>query len=328
MIIGQGNVALDVARILLSDISALRGTDITSYALEALSKSRIKHVKVVGRRGMLQAAFTAKEFREMLALPGVGFHDVPEDLLPSDQSALSRQSKRILQILTKGQAARPQDVNKTWELRFLRSPTSFIPSSREPSKVGSIEFEKTQFEDVSSSWSTTARVTGRNEHETIQADVVFRSIGYLSEPIPGLEDLNIPFNFKRGLIPNEDGRVVVPSESPDGRGTAVPGIYTSGWVKRGPTGVIASTMYDAFDTADAIVQDWVSGNREFMKFGEPGVKAGWDAVKPEAESRGIRSVNWKEWQRIDAAEKRQGEKVGKEREKFTNEQEMLAVLEG
>lgn len=326
VIIGQGNVALDVARILLSSVDALRCTDITSSAIEALSKSRVKHVKVVGRRGILQAAFTAKELREMLALPGVGFHPVPQDMLPSDLSGLSRQSKRILQILAKGQATALADAEKTWELKFLRSPAAFLPSDSDASKLGDIKIQKMQLEDPHSIWSTTARAVGTDEYETLAADVSFRSIGYLSEAIPGLEELNIPFNTKRGLVPNEDGRVVIPSESEGGTDVHVPGVYTSGWVKRGPTGVIASTMYDAFDTADAIVNDWTSGTREFMKFGNSEERAGWDAVKPVAEARGIRSVSWEEWQRIDAAEKDRGQKVGKAREKFTDENEMLEVL--
>jgi adrenodoxin-NADP+ reductase len=175
-------------------------------------------------------------------------------------------------------------------------------------------------------FSATSRALPTGKLEDLQADMAFRSIGYLSEPIPGFEEAGIPFNNKRGLVPNEDGRVVKPSSTAEEPGKVVPGVYTSGWVKRGPTGVIASTMYDAFETADAIVNDWVTGEREFMN-AEDEEKRGWEAVEREVKARGMRPVSWAEWQKIDAAEKVRGARLGKVREKFVNEEEMLAVLD-
>ncbi|KAA8895367.1 hypothetical protein FN846DRAFT_969987 [Sphaerosporella brunnea] len=323
VIIGQGNVALDVARILLTDVDVLRKTDIAAHAVEALSRSRVKRVRVVGRRGPLQAAFTVKELRELLSIPNVGFTGLDPTLIPEDTKALSRQQKRIAQILEKGSKTLPGVAHKQWGLDFLRSPSSFQPAALNATTLGFVRFEKTWLEDR---FSSTARALPTSEHEDMEAQMAFRSIGYLSEPIPGFPDAGIPFNEKRGLVPNEDGRVVRPGVNPDERGEVVPGVYTSGWVKRGPTGVIASTMYDAFETADAIVNDWVSGEREFMDGGEK-AKRGWEAVQGEVKERGMRPVSWEEWRKIDAAEKQRGARLGKEREKFVREEDMLAVLE-
>lgn len=324
VVIGQGNVALDVARILLTSIDVLRKTDITAQAIDALSQSRVKRVRVVGRRGPLQAAFTVKELRELLSMPGLGFSGVDPSLMPANVGKLPRQQKRIVQILQKGSKTPLSEAQRQWELNFLRSPAAFLPSTNDPTTLGAVRFEKTQLEEPM--FSATSRALPTGKLEDLQADMAFRSIGYLSEPIPGFEEAGIPFNNKRGLVPNEDGRVVKPSSTAEEPGKVVPGVYTSGWVKRGPTGVIASTMYDAFETADAIVNDWVTGEREFMN-AEDEEKRGWEAVEREVKARGMRPVSWAEWQKIDAAEKVRGARLGKEREKFVNEEEMLAVLD-
>ncbi|KAG0633615.1 hypothetical protein HOY80DRAFT_896227 [Tuber brumale] len=325
-VIGQGNVALDVARMLLSRPDDLGTTDITEYAIEELRRSRVKRVRVVGRRGLLQAAFTVKELREMLSLQRVGFHPVHAPLLPEDPSSFPRAQKRIMQVLQKGPKTQLTDAEKSWELCFLRSPKAFIPSASGPARIGAIEFEKNRLEEPM--FSPNSNAIGTGEREMLPTDLAFRSIGYLSERIPGSEDLGIPFNEKRGLVPNEDGRVVKPLDPKTGDpAIPVPGVYASGWVKRGPTGVIASTMYDAFDTGDRIVSDWTGGEVEFMRFSGEEKKLGWEAVRHEVASRGMRSISWAQWMRIDEAEKERGKRFGKEREKFTSEEEMLAVLE-
>ncbi|KAL7275797.1 NADPH-adrenodoxin reductase [Rhizina undulata] len=325
VVIGQGNVALDVARVLLMDVGELKKTDITEYALEKLAtRSRIKRVRVVGRRGPMQAAFTVKELRELLSLPSVGFPPVDPSLLPPADmvAALPRAPKRILQVLQKGPKTPNEYATKSWELSFLRSPTSFLPSTGDRSHLGAIEFAKTRLEDP---YSASSGVVTTEELEVLPAAVAFRSIGYLSEPIPGFDELGITFNTKRGLIPNEDGRVVRPLTGGGDLAVRIPGIYASGWVKRGPTGVIASTMYDAFDTADAIAEDWIGGVKFLAEGGME--KRGWEAVRDEAKSRGLRPVSWQEWRKIDEAERERGRRKGKEREKFGTEEEMMAVLE-
>ncbi|EHL02941.1 putative NADPH:adrenodoxin oxidoreductase, mitochondrial [Glarea lozoyensis 74030] len=253
VVIGQGNVALDVARILLEDVNVLRKTDITDEAIQTLEKSKVKRVNVVGRRGPLQAAFSIKEVRELVRLPNVAFHPVDATLIPKDLKSLDRPPRRIMEVLLKG---------------------------------------------------------------------------YKSEALPGFDTLNIPFDNTKGVIPNDFlGRVVDNQKDwlQSATATPMPGMYCAGWVKRGPTGVIASTMDDAFSTASSIVMDWKENKPFLNPDGNTGL--GWEGVKAGAAERNLRRISWEDWKRIDAAEKENGRKVGKEREKFTSISKMLAVLD-
>lgn len=320
IVIGQGNVALDVARILLADLKTLRETDITEQAIDALSRSRVKSVRVVGRRGAMQAAFTIKEVRELMKLPSVAFSPLDPAQLPPDISKLPRASKRIMQVLEKGSASPPTSP-RSWSLDFQLSPSSFNAS---PSNtLSSVTFEKTTLDPEI--FDPTPRAIGTGVHIDLPASLAFRSIGYKSAPLSGLSALGIPFDESRGIIPNdEEGRVLAPGEGEEQGGRHVPGMYAAGWVKRGPTGVIASTMADAFSTADRIAADWLGG----VEFGgNKGKKGAWEAVREEAERRGCRRVSWQDWRRIDEAEKERGRVKGKRREKFTTVKDMLAVLD-
>jgi adrenodoxin-NADP+ reductase len=206
------------------------------------------------------------------------------------------------------------------------SPKSFKSSATDPSRVGSTQFEKTQ---LSSPFETNAFSTGTGEMVDIPSSVVFRSIGYKSVPLDGFADLGVPFDEKRGIIQNDgEGRVQHEARTQDGAmGVShFPGLYCAGWVKRGPTGVIASTMIDAFATADAIAQDWAAKTPFLNEDSKHHSASGWDAVKSQIDSREARVVKWDEWKKIDSAEKERGQKVGKEREKFTRTADMLAVL--
>jgi len=172
------------------------------------------------------------------------------------------------------------------------------------------------------------KVKGTGQKGLVRASLAFRSVGYQSEPLPGFEELGITFDKKLGIIPNDMyGRVLSTSLGPASSLTAghVPGMYCAGWVKRGPTGVIASTMDDAFNTGDIIMKDWVAN----VKFNEGAgkVKGGWEEVRKEVERRGIRSVSWQDWEKIDAEEKRRGKEKGKVREKIRGVEEMLRVLD-
>ncbi len=158
------------------------------------------------------------------------------------------------------------------------------------------------------------------ERVSLPASVAFRSIGYKSEAITGMADLGIHFDEARGIILNDnDGRLIVPSSN-SAESVVIPGMYCSGWVKRGPAGVIANTMEDAFATAEAIAKDW-ERKEPFLGGGR-----GWDVLKSEAKSLGLRTVSWSDWEKIDAAEKIKGKERGKEREKFTSIKDMLEVL--
>ena len=148
--------------------------------------------------------------------------------------------------------------------------------------------------------------------------LAFRSIGYKSEAIDGMKDLGIDFDGRRSIIPNDlHGRVTSLSED----GAGIPGLYCSGWVKRGPAGVIANTMEDAFDTAESIAQDW--RNKEPFMSGT----GGWDALQEDPAVKRLRPVSWDDWKKIDVVEKERGEAKSKEREKFTSIPNMLGVLD-
>jgi len=336
IVIGQGNVALDVARILLSPLDRLRHTDITEQALDSLAKSRVKRVRVVGRRGPLQAPYTIKELRELMQLPGVAFEGIDESLFLTDNvKKLPRQLMRIAQVLQKGSSVAPSVGEKNWELNFMLSPTSFLPSSSNPDRLAAVQFQHQEFVLSPESIDTTdlnalrgmrVRPCQPDQQTTLETSLAFRSVGYKSTALPGMKESHIPFDDKMGIIPNDlYGRVLSPSLGP-GNLTAghVKGMYCAGWVKRGPTGVIASTMDDAFNTAEAVAKDWSDGV-SFLN--DDGKAAGWEGVQKEALKRGIRSVSWADWQTIDREEKRRGKEKGKERVKCATVEEMLQILD-
>ncbi|KAF4636405.1 hypothetical protein G7Y89_g1689 [Cudoniella acicularis] len=326
VVIGQGNVALDVARILLQGVDVLRSTDITENAIETLKKSKVKRVRVIGRRGPLQAAFTIKEVRELVKLPSVAFHPVDTSLIPEDISKLPRPPRRIMEVLKKGGNASISTAPRSWSLDFCLSPKSFNPSKVLPDQLGSMSFEKTTLSP--DPFHPTAKAIGTSEIIDVPSSLAFRSIGYKSEALPGFEEIGVPFDNCLGVIPNDHlGRVINDNDgwSTSGGGAQIPGFYCAGWVKRGPTGVIASTMDDAFSTADSIAEDWYAK----VPFINQGHKSclGWEGIKEEAREKNCRRVTWEDWKKIDKVEKERGQENGKEREKFTRVEDMLAVLD-
>ncbi|KAK4041192.1 hypothetical protein C8A01DRAFT_34812 [Parachaetomium inaequale] len=340
VIIGQGNVALDVARMLLEDVDVLRKSDIAEHAIETLSKSKVKRVHIVGRRGPMQAAFTIKEVRELMRLPGVAFHPVDTSLISPDPKSLPRAPRRLMDILLKGSPSNPpstsqQPQKKSWSLDFLLSPTAFLPSpTGTPTHLATTHFSRTTLSPSPFDPKAYALPSSSpSQHTNISAPLAFRSIGYRSTPLPEFAPLGIPFNDRWGVISNDGlgGRVRHEERSPDAAmemGT-FPGLYCAGWVKRGPTGVIATTMEDAFATGDAIAEDWAGRGRPFLNAGDGEEVSGWEGVKAEVGLDGVgkaRVVDWEGWRRIDAAERERGRRVGKEREKFTRIGDMLAVL--
>ena len=262
-----------------------------------------------------------------MKLPSVAFHPIEESLLPDDISKLPRPPRRIMEVLKKGSDASVSSAAKSWSLDFCLSPTSFGPTSSSSTELAHVTFEKTSLQP--DAFDPKAKAIGTGESIDIPASLAFRSIGYKSEGLPGFPELGIPFDDRLGIIPNDQlGRVIHPDEGWSKSGTAqhIPGMYCAGWVKRGPTGVIASTMQDAFATADAITEDWY-GHVPFMNLDGDGTGLGWDGVKNAAAKRGCQRVSWQDWKKIDAVEKGRGQSKGKEREKFTKIEDMLAVLD-
>ncbi|XP_022445390.2 NADPH:adrenodoxin oxidoreductase, mitochondrial isoform X1 [Delphinapterus leucas] len=310
VVLGQGNVALDVARILLMPPEYLEKTDITEAALGALRQSQVKTVWIVGRRGPLQVAFTIKELREMIQLPGTRPILDPVDFLGLQDriKEAPRPRKRLMELLLRAavekpgvaEAARRAPAPRAWGLRFLRSPQRVLPSP-DGRRVAGIRLAVTRLEGVGE--ATRAVPTG--DVEDLPCGLVLSSIGYKSCPI----DPSVPFDPKLGVIPNMEGRVV-----------DVPGLYCSGWVKRGPTGVITTTMTDSFVTGQILLQDLKAGLLP------SGPRPGYAAIKALLGSRGVWPVSFSDWEKLDAEEVSRGQGAGKPREKLLDPQEMLRLL--
>lgn len=285
----------------------------------------------MGRRGAMQAAFSTKELRQQMNLPGVGFEPVDMALVPPDLKKMPRALKRRMEVLIKGSGPDWQQQPRQWSLDFCLSPHEFLPDARDASAVGSTTFQRNMLTDLHDPEAKVASSSGGAE-VAFNSPLVFRSIGYKSEPLPEFESLGIAFDQRKGVISNhgESGRVLTTA----GRDESIrhfPGLYAAGWVKRGPTGVIASTMEDAFETAQGIVNDWRAGE-EFLgkRFGAKGrekeQRAGWEGVRSESASDLAKCVvDWEGWLAIDKAEKELGEKRGKKREKATAVEKMLEL---
>ncbi len=259
-------------------------------------------------------------------IPSVALEPIETSFYPDNIKKLPRVQKRIAEVLLKGSELTPQEASRKWALDFLKSPKSINATS---GHISSITLTQQQFLADADPLDKGARVEATDETTSLEASTIFRSIGYKSTAIPGSSDLGIPFDNKLGIIPNDMyGRVISASRGPgDLSAGHIPGLYCAGWIKRGPTGVIASTMQDAFTSADIIAQDWAS-NVPFLNHGENESTAkGWDGIKDEVIKKGVRPLNWQDWKRIDEAEKERGRKMGKIREKFTSVEEMLGVLD-
>ena len=230
-----------------------------------------------------------------------------------------------MDVLLKGSSTPLSTSSKSWSLDFCLSPKEFVPSPAATSRVGGTKLERNI---LAAAYDPNSPIQGTGEQVVIPSPILFRSIGYKSEPLPGFADLGVPFDERRGIILNDGlGRVLREVRT---RGAAIsqeayPGLYCSGWVKRGPTGVIASTMEDAFATGDAIVHDW---NAAASFLGEdPSVeKAGWQGVLDDIGDPKARVIKWEDWRQIDGVEIRNGRETGRERSKFTKIPDMLAVL--
>lgn len=309
-VIGQGNVALDVARILLSPVESLATSDLPQSVLDTLAKSAVKKVRAVGRRGPAQVAFTTKELREMVKL-GVRFPGVDSSLM-EEAKVMAKGDRARTRML--GLMEKPvEDGDKVFELAFLRSPTAFLPSH---GRVGEVEYAINELVSTSRGVSATA-TTGR---ETAKAEMVVESVGYRSEPI-GAKPFAPAFDTSLGRLVNDNGRL----QTADG---ALPGAYAAGWVARGPVGVIASTMQNAYELVDAVLDDYGHGWPERPK-NSPIPHMPEDGI-PEAVGRGLKDgkvVDIPRWLKIDAAEQELGTRSGRaEREKFRRVEEMLDVL--
>ena len=262
-----------------------------------------------------------------MQLPDCSFRHIDPSLLPSDNFKLSRTPKRMLTLLQKG--SNNPSAAKSWSLDFMLSPVGFLGRSRDCQLTG-VKFIETEYQEPNQRFEPSAKVHAKSPttQTVFPTNLAFRSIGYKSTAIEGMSNLGIQFDETKGLIPNDGyGRITGSAElevaatgSYDGS-AVLPGIYCAGWVKRGPAGVIANTMEDAFATAEAITNDW-QDRKPFLSGGD-----GWDAIASLAQATGLRPVSWTEWLRIDAAEKANGKSMGKVREKLSSVSQMMSVLD-
>lgn len=303
VVIGQGNVAIDVCRILASPIDALRRTDIAAHALDALARSRVREIHLVGRRGPVQAKFTPKELRELGALPGWQPRVTPDalQLNVASQAELTLpgfvHAARNLDIL-RGFAQSPaDDGRRPLHLHFQRAPVALGGRSR----VERIELATQALSGDAGAQSATP--TG--ERLSLPAGLVLRSVGYRGTPLPGL-----PFDLVRGALPHRDGRLV------DTAGKVLCGWYATGWIKRGPSGVIGTNRADSVDTVATLLADVAALDA---------VKAGRTGLCALLAASGQRVVDFTGWKVIERAEIERGRLDGKPAEKFVRIDDMLAA---
>ena len=309
-VIGVGNVAVDVVRLLCRTAAELATTDIAPYAEAALTSSGIREVYLLGRRGPVQAAFTNAEVRELGDLAGADIVVPPRDcaldpisaaeLAASDDRALAKKVEILKEFSTRARAGKP----RTLTLRFLVSPVEFLGD--EAGGVRGIRLARNRLEADGHGGT---RAVATDEVEDLPVDLVFRSVGYRGVPLPG-----VPFDERHGTVPHRQGRVL------DGD-TVVPGLYVSGWIKRGPSGVIGTNKPDAAETVASILADAAAGALPVPVAPDPASAA---ALVRERQPR---VVAFADWARIDAAETARGKACGRPRIKCTTVEEFLAAAE-
>jgi ferredoxin--NADP+ reductase len=302
-VIGNGNVAIDVARMLALPAGALRATDTADHALAALARSTVEEIVLIGRRGPAQAAFTNPEILELGELPDVDIVVDGTELALDPLSARwlaedASKTPRINVETLRGYAERPLAGRpRRITFRFLRSPIALHGERR----VEEIELERNEI-TAGDDGRLTTRATGQTER--LPVDLVLRSIGYRGTPLPG-----VPFDEGRGTIPNELGRVLADDGGP------LTGLYVAGWIKRGPSGVIGTNRKDAIETAQALLEDAEAG-----RMPEPTADAD-DLLAGRCADR----VTFAGWDAIDAAECAAGALYGRPRVKLASRAALLAT---
>jgi ferredoxin--NADP+ reductase len=303
VVVGAGNVALDVVRMLALTDEELAPTDATDRAIEAISGSGIRELVLLSRRGPAQASFTTPELKELGELAGADVLVDPAELeldATSEASlATDTNARRNVEVLRGYAARRPVGKLRSIRLRFCVSPTAILGEDQ----VEGVEVVRNEL--VAQGGRVTAVPTG--ETETIPCGLVFRSIGYHGIPLPDL-----PFDARSGTIPNDGGRIL------DGSGAPLPGAYVAGWIKRGPTGVIGTNKKDATETVARLLEDAEAGRLA-------PVGAGGDAIVELLSERGAEPVVYAGWEAIDALERSRGEPLGRPRVKLCSWEELLAA---
>ena len=304
VVIGQGNVAIDVCRILCKTVEELRVTDIAQHALDQLANSKIRTVYMVGRRGPVQAKFTQIEIKEMGRLQDCDAHVEPGvfNLDPSSQAELddpeNKSAPKIVPILKDIANTNPNGKSKTLNIEFCKSPVEIKGTDR----VESIVLEENEL--TGEPYKMKAR--GNGKMMEIPCGLVLRSVGYRGNPLPG-----VPFDDDNGVFPNENGSIL--------GGPEAAGLYVVGWIKRGPSGVIGTNKPDSQLTVAQLLEDMPSLT--------PCEIPDSDSLIEGIRANGTRIVSYEDWKKIDQQEVAHGEASGKPREKLTRVSEMLDLLD-
>ena len=302
-VIGNGNVALDVARMLIKLPEDLLSTDIPDHVYQGLKSSPITDVHVFGRRGPAQVKFSPLELREALHVNGVQAIVYPDDFQFDDGSQKALDSNNQIRVMVKTLQDLKDNPQETQErrlhLHFFHSPLEVIG---ENGKVSGIRFERTQLDG-------TGNVVGTGEVVEYPIQAVYRAVGYF-----GSELDQIPFDAKSGVVSNDEGRVL------DSSGKHIQGVYCTGWIKRGPVGLIGHTKADAIETIGHLSEDRATWWSPEMP--------GEDAIVQTLVDRGVNFMDWSHWLKVDAEERRLGQSDGRERIKLFDRGEILKVSKG
>ena len=311
-IIGVGNVAMDVARILARSEAELKATDIADYALEALSKSSIGEIHIFGRRGPAQAAFTNPEIKELGEMEEADLIIAPREIRIDplsraylDSPDADKKDVKNVQIMEELSKRAPQGKRKRIYMHFLASPVELFGEE-------CVQGMKIVRNELVPDGKGGVRPSATDQHEMFDVGLVFRSVGYMGVPLP-----DVPFYEKWGTIPHELGRVLTAHDS----GVHHTGNYVVGWIKRGPSGIIGTNKPDSIETADSLLADVKTDQLLAPKHPSR------DAVESLLKTRGIRVVTYPDWQRLDRLELARGEALGRPRLKFCTIEEMLTALD-
>lgn len=313
-VVGNGNVAMDVCRILIQDPEGLAATDIADYALEVLRNSKIEEVLLLGRRGPAQAAFSPKEIKEVAGLEGVDLVLGPSvmDLDPVsrqwlESGAAPKSATKNVDFLTgvaEGKAEGGAPAERRVDCRFLVSPVELTGHQ------GTLTGVRLQLNRIYAADDGTPRPKGTDEHVDEEIQMIFKAIGYRGTAIPG-----VSFREDWGIIPNDEGRVTSDGE-------VVPNQYVVGWAKRGPSGLIGTNSPDSKATVEKMVEDLQGATVAGLPDGEA------NSICELLESRGVRVVTYADWKKLDSLELQRGEASGQVRSKFTRLDEVLDALGG
>ena len=299
-VLGNGNVALDVARVLSKPADAMLSTDIPDNVYQGLRASQATDVHVFGRRGPAQVKFSPLELREAVHIEGVDTIVYDEDFQYDEgsQKAIdsNNQTRVMVKTLEELRSNEITDARRRLHLHFFSAPVEIL---EQDGKVAGIKIERTELDGTGN-----VKPTGEFREFPIQA--VYRAVGYF-----GSELTEVPFDEKAGVIPNDKGRVL------DSDGKHIHGVYATGWIKRGPVGLIGHTKSDAIETIAQIIED----KNNWWQPASPSE----DSITDLLNSRKIEFVGWPEWLRIDAEEKRLGEAQERERIKLVEREDFLTV---